>query len=193
METTTARERDEMIARARREAEEIRQQAYQEGRDKGYQDGFTRGVASGKKEGLARLEGRYQEVMQILAETEKYREEICRQMEPELVRLAVTMAEKIISTQLTLDEETITHIARQALKMLIKPRFINIYVHPQDGEVLMRQKKLLGEELAEIVPINIIKKDDLPPGSCVIETDKGHVDSSVDTQIRELKKVLEIA
>jgi flagellar biosynthesis/type III secretory pathway protein FliH len=33
----------------------------------------------------------------------------------------------------------------------------------------------------------------LAPGSCLIETDKGTVDASVQTQIKELKKTLEIA
>jgi len=190
---TGKREAEKIIASAREEAQRIWDAARKEGWQKGYEDGFSQGAVAGEKEGLARTNELYRQALNILSETEKNRAERISRLETDIVKLAVAMAEKIITSQLTLDEQIVVQIARSTMKKLVEPRYINIYAHPRDAEILMRQQRLLTEEESESIPIKIIKQSDLSPGSCIIETDKGTVDASMGTQIRELKKELEIA
>lgn len=184
-------ETERIISQAQAEAKIITETAYQEGEKKGYEEGFARGLAEGKKAGLAQVNETYRQALNVLSEAEKYRLERIERLEPEIVKLATAMAEKIIFAQLTMDKQMVARIARHAMKILVAPEEINIYVHPQDAEELIAQES--DAEAFGSVPIKIIRKSDLDPGSCIIETDKGVVDGSVNTQIKELKKMLEIA
>lgn len=187
----SVQETEKIIYQAQAEAEKITETAYLEGEKKGYEEGFVRGLAEGKKAGLAQVNETYRQALNVLSEAEKYRLERIDQLEPEIVKLATAMAEKIIFAELTMDKQVVARIARHAMKMLVAPQKINIYAHPQDAEELIAQES--NAETLGGVPIKVIGQSDLVPGSCIIETDKGVVDGSVHTQIKELKKMLEIA
>ncbi|MGI6065991.1 MAG: FliH/SctL family protein [Bacillota bacterium] len=182
-----------LITEAQAQAREILHRAYEEGRQKGYREGFARGLTEGKEKGLNQLADAYRQALQVLDQAENFRVNTTKELEPEIVKLAVAMAEKIIFAKLAKDGEAIVSIVRQGIKQLAAPKQINIFVHPSDGEKLLAQQRILQAEVPDSVPLKIIVKNDLAPGSCLIETDKGTVDASVQTQIKELKKTLEIA
>ena len=146
-----------------------------------------------KQEGLNQTADIYHQALEVLKQAEKFRANTVEKLEPEIVKLAVIIAEKIIFTKLAEDSEVITRIARQGIKLLAAPKQINILVHPQDAENLLAEEKKFRGEIPDSIPINIIMKSDLALGSCIMETDKGTIDASVYTQVKELKKVLEIA
>ena len=68
----------------------------------------------------------------------------------------------------------------------------DIRMNPADGEYLSGQITKLTENLVEDVTIKLIKDAGLVPGSCVLETDQGNLDASINVQLDELKKILEI-
>lgn len=178
-----------IINKAKTQAEEIIKNSYHEG----LQQGFDEGFASGNAEGRAKAEEMYMQALQVLADVEKYRKERLEELNSEIMNLAMTMTEKIISTQLTLDEQIFTSIASRALRELIEPKHVTLYVNSKDAEELNKQKEKLSKELIGDIDFRIINDDNLPIGSCYIETDKGSVDASVNTQFNELKKALENA
>ncbi|WP_214659333.1 FliH/SctL family protein [Candidatus Formimonas warabiya] len=187
----------DILAKAKLEAQSILDSAYrdgyQQGQKKGHQEGYAEGFRKGEEEGLKKTEESFRQALEVLYHTEKWRKERIFEIETEIKRLAVSISEKIIHTQLTLDDHVIIQIAKTALDALVNPKFINVYVNPKDGDCLMTTKKKLSEELKENIPLKIVKNPDLPPGSCWVETDKGTLDASVNAQILELRKTLEIA
>jgi flagellar assembly protein FliH len=173
-----------ILEQARAEAEDIKKNAFNEGYDNGYEKGF----AAGSMEGQYRAEETYKKALEVLVETEKYRMERLNGLQKEILDLAVAISEKIIFAELTLNDQIVGQIAGNAIKKLVVPEYIIIHAHPKEAEVLIQQKDMLSKQVIGDVPIRIVKEHDLPAGSCFIETEKGFLDASIDTQVSELKK-----
>ncbi|MEL7564676.1 MAG: FliH/SctL family protein [Dehalobacterium sp.] len=190
-----------LLDQAKVEAQRILDQAYLEGYEKGqqkgyqegYKEGYKAGLKAGESEGLKKTEDGYRQALEFAYNIEKLRREMMMGWEKDVKMLAMAIGEKIINTQVNLDEQTIVQITKKALGALISPKWINLYVNPRDGEQLIKQKKIISEEMFQDIPLKIIKTPDLPLGSCHMETDKGILDASIAAQILEVKKVLEIA
>lgn len=191
----------EILDQAKLQAKEIMEQAYQEGfeqgRQKGYQAGYESGHESGLKageaEGLQKTEAGCRQVLELVYCIEMHRRELMLEWEKDVKKLAVAIAEKVIHTQVNLDEETIVQATKAAINALVSPKWINLHVNPRDGELLLKHKKAVSEDISGDIPLKIMKNPELPPGSCSLETDKGILDASINTQILEIKKALEIA
>lgn len=186
-----------LLDQAKAEAQRIMDQAYLEGfekgRQKGYQEGHTAGFKTGESEGLKKTEEGYRQALEFAYNVEKLRRELMLDWEKDVKMLAIAIGEKVIHTQVNLDEQIIVQITKKALGALVSPKWVNLYVNPRDGEQLIKHKKTISEETSGDIPLKIIKTPDLPLGSCRMETDKGILDASVAAQILEVKKVLEIA
>ncbi len=193
LEEVLVNEAEEIIDQAKLEAKKILEFSYREGYEKGYKEGYASGFSVGESAGMKKTDEAYQQVLELLHNTEKCRREQLLASEDDLRKLAVCIAEKIINTQLVLDEQSIVQITKTALNALVNPKYINVYVNPRDGEHLIKNKKILTDEITGEIPIKVIKNIDLPPGQCYLETDKGTLDASVSTQVLEIKKVLDIA
>jgi len=187
----------DLLEQAKVEAQRILDQAYLEGyekgKQKGYQEGHKAGFKAGESEGLKKTEDGYRQALEFAYSLEKLRREQMLEWEKDVRMLAMAIGEKVIHTQVSLDEQIIVQITKKALGALVSPKWINLYVNPRDGEQLIKNKKIISEEMSGDIPLKIIKTQDLPMGSCRMETDKGMLDASITAQILEVKKVLEIA
>lgn len=180
---------NDIIQQAKMMADEIRAKAYQDGYTKGVQDGISQGYEEGRQQ----VEDAYRQALQVLTNAEEHRRQALESISGEIITLGMSIAEKIIYAKLNTDDAVIARIAANTLKTVVSPRHISIHAHPKDADELIKQKKFLIDQLIEEVPVKIQKDAELPPGSCLIETDVGTVDASVTTQLKELKKALEIA
>jgi type III secretion system HrpE/YscL family protein len=171
-------EAKEILAVAEREAERIRQEAVQL-RDEQVRQGFEEGHRTGYQEALAGLAG-----------LERRFDEICKDLEPQLVELAIGVARKIIGRELGTNPDTIADIVAQALRTVRHQRDITVRVHPDHvDEVTERKHALLGV-LSRAPDIQIRADPSVRAGGCVIESELGKVEADLETQLELLRQAL---
>jgi flagellar assembly protein FliH len=168
---------------AEKEAESIKKNAF----IKGYQEGMSKAVSEGK----ADISNAVNSFFCLTSKLTAYKKTLEEEAEGQLLKLAVEIANKIILTQLKEDDEIILRIVKKALKNLIDRESLTIKLHPDDIEVIKREKVKLMQEIDGIKKIIIIEDENVLRGGCYIETEYSEVDARIDKQLETIKETLE--
>jgi type III secretion protein L len=154
--------------RAQLEAEELKK--------KGYDDGY--------QEGLAQLN---EQIIALDNEKKRLRHEMNQLILP----LALKAAKKVVAGELKAHPETIVNIVFQALAPVMQNHKITIYVNKADKEVLEAEKPQLKEKLEQIESLAIKERDDISPGGCMIETESGIINATIENQWRGIESAFD--
>ena len=118
-----------------------------------------------------------------------------RQIEHDLQKhvlpLALKAAKKIVGAELKLNPETIVEIVRQNLKAVTQNHHIKIYVNRQDYDALEKKKKEIKKIIDHVQTFTIEEREDVSSGGCIIETEAGIINASLDNQWRALESAFE--
>jgi flagellar assembly protein FliH len=104
-----------------------------------------------------------------------------------MVRLAINIARKIIDARMEDDERIYLRIAEKTLAEIKGQKGIQLRCSSKDYPIAVANKEFLISMLEGVDDINIIEDMFLSKGSCVVETEGGMVDGSIDTQIDKIK------
>lgn len=174
------------------EAEKIIQEAYENAKEI-YQNAKAEGYEEGKKEGYedGKSEADYliQEALQIKEALQRSKREAAKAFEKELVDLVIETVEKILYERVEDSYETIIGLIKLGLEKCTYTDSLVIRVSPEDyGYAISARPKILS--LAENIDDIQIKQDAaFKKGSCVIDTISGSIDSSIETQLNQIKEL----
>lgn len=108
-----------------------------------------------------------------------------------ILPLVLKAAKKIVGRELELKPETIVDIVRQTLKPVTQSHHIKIFVAKEDKEILEKKKKELREILEQVKTFIVEEKEDITRGGCIIETEAGIINASLENQWRALEAAFE--
>lgn len=149
----------------------------------GVGEGRAAGEAAGAAAATAKLQPLYDRLSKTVAELASYRARFRRESEPELLRLALAVAKKILRRELTVDPHALLGILKAALETINNAEILVIRVAPEDVPLLTGRLAALG------LPdrVEVAADRGLERGSVVVETQRGHIDASVQTQLAEIE------
>ncbi len=119
------------------------------------------------------------------------RHKLMESAEPELVRLAVGIAERVLHQQIALDRGVVVEMARVAIGRLVEKESVTVRVNPGDLERMREHRDELLSN-GEIKNFRVIEDQRVDRGGVVVETDGGTIDARISTQLNEAKRVLHI-
>lgn len=212
------REAEKVLVEAKQSAEQIVQQAKQEAaalrqeavdkieqerqqtlaaaQEKGHKDGQRLGYTEGYEEGIqhARAENRRigDSLQAALEHFELEKQKMLAQNLDDLKYLALEVASKIVQRQLLDDKGLYLGMIRSALNTFKEYHWVDIYLSDEEGVSVYLEQNLAQEIASHSEYINIRTKGELPKGSCIVETDAGVVDVSVDTQLKQIEQLFEM-
>lgn len=105
--------------------------------------------------------------------------------------IALKAAKRIVGKELEIFPETIVDIVIQAIKPVSESQHITIFVNKEDKEHLDANKPKLKEILQQAEVLMIQERADVEPGGCVIKTDSGMVNVTIENQWRALERAFE--
>lgn len=166
-----------LLADAQQQARELLAEAgqeYEQQKQRGYEDGMNQ----------ARLE-----TAERLIQAAEHSVNYLAHLENKVATLVMTAVRKILGefddTELTL------RVVHRALQVVRNQPQVTIRVRP-DQELALRSR--LGERLlagySEIGAIEVIADPRLGPGGCILETEIGVVDASIEVQLQALERAL---
>ena len=167
----------DVLSAAQKEAEDIRQKA-QEEFEAQRKLGYEKGLEDGKEE-IA---------IQKLEQVEKSIDYL-GSMENKIVEIVLTALKKCVAE--IGDRELMVQVVQKAMQAVVRnQQQIALKVSP---EMLPTVKERLNEILSKFPGVNYINLMDdshLKGVSCVIETDAGNVEASLDNQLAAIEKTL---
>ena len=114
-----------------------------------------------------------------------------QKLQTHILPLALQAAKKIVGREMTLNSQTIVDIVLQSLKPVTQNHFIKIYVNKKDKEILDEKKEDLKAILEHVKTFVIEERDDVEVGGCIIETEAGIINASLQNQWRALELAFE--
>lgn len=182
-------EAEEIRALARSQAEEIRTQAKREGdrlaeqaREAARQAGRREGFEAGRQDWAARIAT----ALSLVEQGEACIRERVTESEPEILRLAQAIAEKIIGAELELAPLQKLQILRGALQRVTTASSISIRVCPGDQTLLEENLTYLQEIFNAPKPLQVLPDQTLRGGDFFIETELGTVDPRIKQQLERI-------
>ncbi len=153
----------------------IREAAQQEG----FREGYEEGQQAARNE-IARLREKLEASLAFIANPVAH---IDRQVETELLELALAVARQILRREISIDPKHLMGLIREAIKQLpSNAQKIMIHLSPGDAQVL---REMLHDS-DHTQHWQIIDDPVLKQGDCKIHTDTSFVDASVDALISRL-------
>lgn len=164
------------------EKETLKRQAYEEG----YKSGFEEGQIAGKAEYV-------EQVTQLNSLVEQVRKDYYKMIdyaEKDIVELSCSIAGKILDNVLSKDVNEFLPIIETAMREMKETDFLSIYIHPTRYDMVFKEKARLESIFEHNVRLFIYPDSELTETSCIIESNKGRVDASIDVQLEEIRKKL---
>ena len=157
--------------------ENIEREAY----EKGFEAGEKSGFAMGEQKAMVLVE----KVEAIIKELTTLRETLIKELEPQFVELAVTMARKIILKELTMNPDEIVEITKEAITRMERTGQITIKINPSLYDLFMKHKP----EILSLHPDIVFDVDTTASlyGS-VVRGPVEDVPTDVDEQLKNLIK-----
>ncbi len=118
-------------------------------------------------------------------------EKLIDRFTPEMVRLALEIAAKIIGKRVEEDPEVIGSVLERARSEIPRARDVRIWLHPLDYRWLKELRPdLVQEGKKEGRKIEVFASEEIGRGGCRIETEMGVMDATLPTQMEEVRRQL---
>lgn len=166
----------------------------QQAKQEGFQEGFQIGLEEGKKRGLEEARREYKPLLSMLdravQELKAEKETFYEENEVYIVKLAIEIARKIIQRELNQNADILLYIVREALRKVAGNGKIVIRVHPEDLELLQKNRDFLEQQLSTFSSVEFVPSEDVEKGGCVIESESGIVDAQLSVQLEQIEEAL---
>ena len=152
------------------------------------QAAYKRGLHEAEKTALERASADTKPVLErlgrALAEIVTLRAKIRRDTEKDLVALSIEIARRVLRRELTTDPEAIQGIAKAALEKAQSRDVCRIRAHPEHEGAIRNCLERAGG----LGHVDLAADPALQRGDLLIETKRGDLDASIDTQLREIER-----
>lgn len=166
-----------ILENARREADAIRELGRVDA-----EAALTRSRDEGRAQGMA-------SVATELAKAKIQAGELLQQHEPQILELALKMAEKIIGIDVQRDPKLLAQMCATAVETVRNVKAMVIRVNPAMG-ARMRDSQTLASVFGRLVDITVKDDPEVEVAGCIIQTEFGTIDAQLTTQIEMLKTAL---
>ncbi|MEF9941555.1 MAG: FliH/SctL family protein [Lachnospiraceae bacterium] len=184
-----------ILEAARTQAEEIKNDGFEAGRKEGYEEGYEEGFRKAYDDHTEQL---YQEakrfedeLISFVEQMQVKKTQVLDNYIDDLKKIALAVAEKIIKTSLRSSGEIIKRMIISATDKLEKSSWAKIYITANDAGRMMKGDTDLVNELSHISDnIKIVVMDTEEEGNCIVELPEEIIDVSVNTQLQNIKDIL---
>lgn len=167
----------EIISTAEEDAAKIREDAktaYEEEKKRGYADGLQ----EGKLEISMRL-------LDMLDQSVEFMESVERKMADVVMKALKSCVEEIG------DEEMVVNIVRKTMKAVIRTqRHVTLKVAPEMVPVVKERVAALRIDFPTVESFDVVEDVRLSGPACILETEAGVADASVETQLAAIERSL---
>ncbi len=180
---------DNIIAQANSEAEQILRSAKREADamwEKAYTEAKRDGYDAGVKEGRMEIERMRNEFLKEKKQQQSEYVELLENMEKDLVGIMLEVFEKVTKVLSADKKDIMVHLIDNALNHIESSKEFVVRVSKDDYQFVAKHKEFLQEAVPQNGSLEIVKDATLERNQCLIETDGGIFDCSLDVQLENL-------
>jgi len=147
-----------------------------------YQNGMRDGDSAATQRMAGQVKAKIDQLSRSIEQLALHRAKIQREAEPELVRLALAIARRIMRRELTVDPDSLLGLLKAGLEKIESAEAHRVRVNPEHAAMVA----VLLEGSAR--PIEVMSEAALPAGAVIFETSRGSIDVGMETQLKEIER-----
>ena len=167
---------------------QLNEQAYQ----RGLADGRERGMIDAENSWQALAEKKIEPLLislqEVLLQLNNIRKETYREIEKEVVELALAIAKQVICQETSIDRDIVVCVAREALAKVEDPGSVKIMLSPSDLQFVKEIRSQLSNLIQNIENVTFEAAENIQSGGCIIETDLGEIDARIEKQLKAVEE-----
>ena len=184
-------EAKQLVERTAAQTQQAAEQAFAQAQEKGYAEGLETGQKAGYEQSVGEFLQRINQAKDMFVQLVKARRQVLSDIEPQVARLAVKIAEKIVGEELKTNPEIVMGIVRKAMEMMNDREEVSVRVNPEDVAFVREHQASLEKMIEGLKKFEVVPDAALDPGSVVVETNLGNIDARLSTQLAAIKAGIE--
>lgn len=162
-----------LVSRAQQEANSIKENAAKEG--------YAQGLQQAKDD--------LQKLKEVIFNNLRAKQEVFEYIAPDILEISVDIARKIVKKEIQQDPQLVLESILEVLKNISKDESkINIKVNPSQVSYIKSAMPEIISTSGIDAKVHIFGNDSVDVGSCIIQTQNGVVDATIDTQLEIIKE-----
>jgi len=149
-----------------------------------YQKGYDEGQAAGRELLAGQREAMQGKLARTIEEITGLRQRYRREAEQDVVSLALAVARRILHRELTVSPDVLLGLVKAALDKIDSREVHQVRVAAGDAPMVREFFDKMGLPRR----IEVMADPSLMPGSAILESNRGLLDLSVDTQLNEIER-----
>ena len=149
-----------------------------------YRRGLREGDAALRQQFGAETASTIARLARSIEEISALRQRFRHEAEAEVVKLSIAIARRVLHRELTVDSDALLGIVKAALAKMDSRELHQIRIHPDHAAALQQNLQQLGLPTR----VEVIADTGLEPGAVILDTARGALDASVDTQLAEIER-----
>jgi flagellar biosynthesis/type III secretory pathway protein FliH len=130
----------------------------------------------------------YQELNHLLLHAREHHRALLEEAEPQLLRLALGLARRMVGHALRQDPALVTQMVRQALACAQGRSQLRLRVHPDDLPHVLEALPDLQSQAQS--PVDVQPDPEVSPGGCHLDTEASLIEVDLDLQVQALRQAL---
>jgi flagellar assembly protein FliH len=176
----------QIVHQAQQQSQQIAAQAAERGRQTA--------LEAARKTALEELHAKWQTLAPALQQavdaTAQLRSGWFRHWEQQVIHVAVAIAERLVRGELSRRPEISQQWIRESLELASSSHALTLRLNPADYETLGSLRETLCSEFSNLAPTSIVADPQITPGGCRVDTQFGHIDQQLDTQLARIEEEL---
>jgi flagellar assembly protein FliH len=170
----------DVLAEARAEADQIRENA----RNEGY--------AAGRADAIATLEPALAALTQAIGDVQASQGELAIDLERRAVELGLRLAGKVVGGALSVQPELVVESVTGVLRGIVDRQRVTVLVNPADLDIVREAMDGLRASLGGIDIDHCVVEAErrVGRGGCIVRTPVGDVDASIETKLERAGEVV---
>ncbi len=170
--------------------EDIEKNAYTDGFMKGKTEGFVKGEKAGAASERQKLQVVFETVEKAAEELGKRRKELYLDAERAAVELALAIAARVVSHEVSANQETIVGVLKRALEKVIDQEKIKIRINTLDLQLVNESGFGVSNVNDQVREVIMEGDNTISRGGCIIETGFGSIDARIESQLQAVEDLL---
>jgi flagellar assembly protein FliH len=145
-----------------------------------YKEAFEQGLAEGREAGRVEVRAQVERLAGMFYDLARPFEQLDKEVETELLTLALALARQIVRRELKTDPTQIIGIIREAIAALpVAARDVRVHLHPEDAAIVRANLAPTENQTAW----GIVEDPVMARGGCQITTATSRIDARLETRL----------
>ena len=174
-----------------------KEQGYKDGQAAGYEEGHQKGLEEGRaqmeSEAMKKANDKWDQhgdsITQLINDVKTQSESLEKEAEKSILELVLKISEKVIRRSIETDSSVISDMITEELLKLKAEGKATIRVHSDLAEQVREQLPHLKQKFSGYSDVVLQEDQTLEPGACILETNSGFIDLSVQTSMELINEL----